>query len=36
MRLTDESVVGAVDGNQSLEAFDEDVLFLDTTGSSMR
>jgi hypothetical protein len=34
--LTDESVIGATHGDQSLEALDEDVLLLATACSSMR
>jgi hypothetical protein len=37
MWLMDKSVVGAVDGNESLEALDENVLLLaPTSGSSRR
>jgi hypothetical protein len=36
MRLVDESVVGVAQGNQILEALDEDVLLLATASSSTR
>jgi hypothetical protein len=36
MRLMDESIVGATDGDESLEARDEDVLLLASMSSSTR